>query len=193
MKNNTDMWLVRHGQTDWNLTGRWQGQASDAPGLNETGRAQAIAVREKIKDKSFTSIYSSDLLRAQQTAEAIAEPLGLTVNLEPRLREMNLGAWEGMLSEAIEAEYPQELAARAQDPYHVKAPNGESPSEVAERVLAAVREIGDRHAGESILIVAHGVSLAVIICYAEKHPLEQVYEHIPANAEPYRVQWANDR
>lgn len=189
MKKNTELWLVRHGQTDWNLTGRWQGQASDAPGLNETGKAQAFAVRDKLREGSFSAVYSSDLLRARQTAEAIAEPLGLKVNLEPRLREMNLGAWEGMLSEAIEAQYPQEMAARAQDPYHVKAPNGESPREVAERVLAAVREIGDRHKGESVVIVAHGVSLAVIICYAEKHPLEQVYEHIPANAQPCRVQW----
>ncbi|GAB1470747.1 hypothetical protein MASR2M66_16250 [Chloroflexota bacterium] len=189
MKKQTDLWLVRHGQTDWNLAGRWQGQASDAPGLNETGMAQARQAREKLKDGSFSAIYSSDLLRARQTAEIIAEPLELQVTLEPHLREMNLGAWEGMMSEAIAVQYPQELAKRMQDPYHTKAPNGESPEEVAGRVLTAVREIADRHAGESVLIVAHGVSLALVICYAEKYPLEQVYEHIPANAEPCQVRW----
>lgn len=184
-----ELWLVRHGQTDWNLTGRWQGQASDAPGLNETGRKQASVASEKMKGVEISAIYSSDLLRAKQTAEAIAVSLELPVILEPRLREINLGAWEGMFSEDIEAQYPQELADRARDPFHTPAPNGESPYEVAERVLKAVNEIADRHRDESVLIVAHGISLAVIICHAEEFPVEGVYQHIPDNAKPYRVDW----
>jgi broad specificity phosphatase PhoE len=185
----TDLWLVRHGQTDWNLTGRWQGQSPDAPTLNETGRAQAIALRELLRDVRFAALYSSDLLRSRATAELLAEPLGLTVTLEPRLREINLGAWEGMLSEDIEAQYPQELTERKRDPWHARAPGGESPREVAERVRAAVDEIAERHRGEAVLIVAHGLSLAVIICHAGNIPLEQVYEHIPENARLQRVQW----
>ncbi len=185
----TKLWLVRHGQTDWNLTGRWQGQAPDAPGLNAIGRAQAIDVREQLRGEQFSAIYSSDLLRARQTAELLAEPWGLTVNLEPRLREINLGVWEGLLADDIAAQYPQELAERAQNPFDARAPNGESLREVAGRVLWAVNEIAVKHRGESILIVAHGVSLAVIICHAEGFRLEDVYQHIPDNARPDCVKW----
>lgn len=185
----TVLWLIRHGQTDWNLTGRWQGQATGAPGLNDMGRAQALALRDQLQDVNFSAIYSSDLLRARQTAELIAEPLGLTVAPEPRLREINLGVWEGMLSSEIEERYPQELAERIRDPFHARAPQGESPLEVAERVIAAVDDIAGKHQDESVLIVAHGVSLAVIICHAQGFPLDEVYEHVPENAKPYRVQW----
>ncbi|GAB4543428.1 MAG: hypothetical protein Fur002_15400 [Anaerolineales bacterium] len=108
----TELWLIRHGQTDWNLLGKWQGQAPDAPPLNEMGIAQALAVRGQLPEGKFSAIYSSDLLRAKQTAELIAAPLGLTVILDSRLREINLGAWEGMLSDDIQAQYPQELEAR---------------------------------------------------------------------------------
>ena len=185
----TELWLVRHGQTDWNLTARWQGQASDAPGLNATGHAQAHEVSVKLEGAEISAIYSSDLLRARQTAETISIPFGLPVILEPRLREINLGKWEGMLSEDIEARYPQELAERAHDPFHTPAPNGESPSEVAKRVIEAVNEIVYKHRTRSVLIVAHGISLAIIICHAEGIPVKDVYQHIPENARPYYVKW----
>lgn len=185
----TTFWLVRHGQTDWNLTGRWQGQASHAPELNDAGRTQALAIREQLMDVRLAAVYASDLLRSRQTAELIAKPFGLPVTLEPRLREMNLGAWEGMLSEDIRAQFPQELMMRDQDPLHTPAPQGESPLDVAARVYAAMDDIAARHRGESVLIVGHGVSLAVIVCRAQGIPLERVYEHIPENAKPYRVEW----
>ncbi len=185
----TSLWLVRHGQTDWNLTGRWQGQAPYAPGLNDAGRGQAIALRDELKDIRFSAIYSSDLFRSVQTSNLLAETLGMTVTLEPRLREMNLGAWEGMLAEEIKAKYPKELEERARDPFHTRAPDGESPREVAERVLTAVDEIAGRHPNGNILIVAHGLSLAVILCHAQGLPMDQVYEHIPENAKPIHVEW----
>lgn len=185
----TDLWLVRHGQTDWNLEGRWQGQSPLAPGLNALGRAQALAVRDQLKGVHISTVYSSDLLRARQTAKLIAEPLGLTVTLEPRLREINLGVWEGMPSDEIEQLYPHELAERARDPLHAQAPQGESPLGVSRRVTAAVDDIAARYPGESVLIVAHGVSLAVIICHAQRIQLEKVYEHVPENAKPCRVRW----
>jgi broad specificity phosphatase PhoE len=187
----TELWLIRHGQTDWNVAGRWQGQSAHAPGLNDLGYSQALAIFEQIKGKRISAIYSSDLLRARQTAELIGQPLGLKVNLEPRLREINLGDWEGMLSVNIAAKYPHELAQRALDPFHTRAPNGESPQDVVERVLAAVNEIAGRHPNESVVIVGHGVSLAVIICHAQGFSMEDVYQHIPDNAQPYHVHWHN--
>lgn len=185
----SSLWLVRHGQTDWNLTGRWQGQAPHAPPLNENGRAQALAIRDQVEDRRFSAIYTSDLLRSRQTAELIAEPLGLPVTLEPRLREMDLGEWEGMLSGEIQARFPKELADRERDPVNTRAPQGESPKDVAKRVIAAVDDIASRHGEEPVLIVAHGISLAIITCIAWSIPLEQLYGHIPDNAVLFHVEW----
>ena len=183
----TRLWLVRHGQTDWNVAGRWQGQASSAPGLNETGRAQARAARDQLLDVPFSAIYSSDLLRARQTADLIAEARGLAVTLEPCLRELHLGEWEGLLSTEIAERYPRELAERARDPLHARAPGGETPLEMAARVLQAVAEIVARQPDEQIVLVAHGVSLAVILCQAGGLPMAELYQHIPEHARPYRV------
>ncbi|MBI3163944.1 MAG: histidine phosphatase family protein [Chloroflexi bacterium] len=185
----TNFWLIRHGQTDWNLKGKWQGQSADAPPLNETGIAQALAILDGLPRADFAAVYSSDLLRAKQTAELIAAPLGLTVILDPRLREMNLGAWEGMLSDDIQAQYPQELKEREKNPFEARAPNGETPREAAERVLAAVNEIAGEHPNASVLIVSHGVALSVIICRANGISMNEIYERIPENAKPHHVEW----
>ena len=185
----TDFWLLRHGQTDSNRAGRWQGQAPSAPPLNDTGRAQALAVRDQLKGVEFAAIYPSDLLRSRQTAELIAECLGLPITLEPRLREMNLGTWEGMLSDEIKAKFSREVAERARDPLNMRAPQGESPKEVAERVIPAMVEIAAKHREKSVLIVAHGMPLARMSCYAQGIPLHNVYENIPGNAKPFRLKW----
>ena len=184
----TRLWLVRHGQTDWNVAGRWQGQASSAPGLNETGRAQARAARDQLLDVPFSAIYSSDLLRARQTAALIAEPRGLAVTLEPRLREIHLGDWEGLLSAEILARYPHELEERQRDPLHARAPGGETVAGLALRVLAAAQEIAAHQPDAQVLIVAHGVALAVILCQAAGVPLAEVYQHIPDHARPVCIQ-----
>jgi broad specificity phosphatase PhoE len=188
----TGLWLVRHGQTDWNLTGRWQGQSGNAPGLNDEGRAQVLEVCEKLQRRNITAIYSSDLLRARQTASLIADSLHLTVILEPHLREINLGIWEGMLSEEIKKDYAEELAQRSLHPFQTSAPNGESPHDVSERVLPAINEIAGAHHDENILIVSHAMTLAVIICQAMGFQKEDIYQLVPENAQPYYVQWKSE-
>jgi broad specificity phosphatase PhoE len=185
----TDLWLVRHGQTDWNLVGKWQGQSQDAPSLNDVGRAQVLGLRDELKGIHFSALYSSDLPRARQTAELLSSSLCVGVHLEPCLREMNLGDWEGMCSDDIKAAYPRELEQRAHHPSTAPAPGGESPSQVASRVIAAVNEIAQRHHDENILIVAHGISLAIITCFAQGIPLEKVYDYVPANARLHHVEW----
>jgi broad specificity phosphatase PhoE len=185
----TSFWLVRHGQTDWNLAGRWQGQSPDAPPLNRVGRKQVLALCSKLKHLPISAIYASDLVRSQQTAELLAAPLGMQVILEPRLREMHLGDWEGMFSEEIRARYPHELDERARDPIHTAAPGGESPVQMAARVVAAANEIGIRHCGETVMLVAHGVSLAVLTCLSLGIPLEKLYQYVPENAKLFRIEW----
>lgn len=184
-----EFWLLRHGQTDWNLQGRWQGQASFAPGLNETGFAQARRAAELLAGVPLAAVYSSDLLRARQTAEAIAEKQGLTVLVDQRLREMNLGEWEGLFSDEVQARYAKELEERSRNPLHARPPQGETLAEVARRVRAAVYDMARSPVPGPILIVSHGLTLGVLICMFSRFPIEQAYARIPENAKPHRIEW----
>jgi broad specificity phosphatase PhoE len=115
----TRLLLVRHGETDWNTTGRFQGQAD--PPLNANGRAQAASLAAQLAQTRIGAIYSSDLQRARDTAEIVARKLGMTVRVDRRLREINQGEWDGMLTTDIIARYPVEWAAREWIPENAKA------------------------------------------------------------------------
>ncbi len=183
----TTLYLVRHGQTDWNVLGRYQGH-TDLP-LNAVGQAQAQALARQLTGNPLAAIYSSDLRRARETAEVLAEALGLAVQPDPRLREMNLGAWEGQTVAEIVQRYPEAWAARTRDPLHARAPGGESVVEVAGRVTAAAESIAAVHPASQVLVVAHGVVLATLCCLARRQPLADVYNAIPDNGRPVIVRW----
>lgn len=179
--------LIRHGQTDWNLEGRYQGQ-SDVP-LNETGLAQARQLANELRGESFSAIHSSDLLRARQTAQPIAEALHLPVQIDPRLREINQGEWEGQLVEDIRRRYASLWAQRTVDPAGIRPPDGETVAEVAERVQAAIHDIARRTSSGPVLIVSHGLSLATIICRVQNIPIGKAYTVIPDNVQPVWIEW----
>jgi broad specificity phosphatase PhoE len=183
----TRLILVRHGQTDWNVEGRYQGQA-DRP-LNVTGRGQARALAELLIGAGVHAIYSSDLQRARQTAEVIARRIGVEPALDPRLREINQGVWEGLLLSEIIARYPREWAERERDPLHSRPPGGESIADVAARIWAAVADIAQRHPEGPVLVVSHGTALGTLICEARELPLAEARQHIPPNAAPVEVEW----
>ncbi|HPS48504.1 MAG TPA: histidine phosphatase family protein, partial [Flexilinea sp.] len=125
--------LIRHGQTDWNLEGRYQGQ-SDIP-LNSTGIKQARLIARVLRDEQFDAVYSSDLLRALRTAEIITEYHdSLKINTDPRLREVNQGEWEGLTRDAIRDRYPKIWEALIENPVSVRPPGGETVVEVQSRV-----------------------------------------------------------
>lgn len=189
----TRLWLIRHGETDWNVEGRWQGQAPHAPPLNATGRAQAEAVASRLNSHTFDHLYTSDLLRAIQTAEVIATKLELPMQIEPRLREINQGEWEGMLGSDIARLYPAEWAERGRDPLNARPPGGESVVAVAERAWAAADDIAQQHPAGAVLIVAHGLLLATLICRARGLPLQNAFTLIPANASPEMIGWGADK
>ncbi len=186
----TQLCLVRHGQTDWNLEGRYQGQ-SDVP-LNENGFAQAMQLAEQLKGETFAAIYSSDLLRARQTAQPVAKMLGMPVQIEPRLREINQGEWEGVLVEDIRARYAELWSQRTVDPASVRPPGGETVGEVAARVYAALDDIARLFPTERALIVSHGLSIATAICREKGIPVGQAYTVIPENVQPVWMQWKWD-
>lgn len=184
----TRLWLVRHGQTDWNLQGRYQGQTD--PPLNATGVQQAELAAQMLCGRKYAALYSSDLQRARATAEIIGRQLGLEVIVDQRLREVNLGAWEGMLVDDIQAQYPEEWEARQRDRLRFRVPGGgESVMDVAERMWPAVDDLACRHPGQDIILVSHGLALATILCRVQDVPLARARELIPDNAQPNCIVW----
>jgi broad specificity phosphatase PhoE len=183
----TRLCLIRHGQTDWNLEGRYQGQ-SDTP-LNETGRNQARTLARQLEGGSFGAIYSSDLERAKETADVIGSVLRMPVTTDSRLREINQGEWEGQYVDIIRNRYVALWKQRTTDPASVRPPGGETVREVAERVHAALDDIARLHPDGPVLIVSHGLALATIICKVRGIPIGQAYGHIPDNAQPTWVEW----
>ena len=164
--------LWRHGRTEWNVTGRFQGQA-DVP-LDEVGRQQAVAAARVVAGFEPVSIYSSDLLRTLQTAEPLAARTGLEVQTDKRLREIHVGSWEGLLGEEIRARDP-ELAEQVWLGEDVRrSSTGESPQEVADRVAEALTEIAETaDDNATIAVVTHGLAGRVGACRFVGLPFDQ--------------------
>ncbi len=185
----TRLHLIRHGQTDWNAQGRWQGQAPHAPGLNDIGMAQARATAEKLIGQHFDVFYCSDLLRARQTADIVAEVVKLPIHIDNRLREINQGDWEGLTNDIIAPRWPYEWEWRNRDPLNMQRPNGESVAMVAARLKIAADDLATRHIGQDVLIVSHGLALATLICHANGIYLGDARHHIPNNAQIIKLEW----
>jgi broad specificity phosphatase PhoE len=154
--------LIRHGQTDWNMEGRWQGMV-DIP-LNPEGRDQALALADHLSEHPITAVYSSDLQRAYQTALALGERKGLTVQTDARLRELNLGVFQGLTHAEISERYPVEMAAMRDDYMDFVMPDGESRRAMQARAAAALDDILAREPdGAEIAVVTHGGTIRVIL------------------------------
>ncbi len=179
--------LVRHGETEWNVAGRYQGQAD--PPLNARGRAQVKEIAAQLARIRIDSIYTSDLQRALETAGIIGKRLKLPVQVDQGLREVNQGEWEGLLVTDVQMRYPREWAALKSDPLNARAPGGESVSEVASRVHAAADKIARKHPAETVLIVSHGLALATLLCRVRSVPLEEARKQIPENCKPEIIKW----
>lgn len=154
-------WLIRHGETDYNLNGRFQG-SSDIP-LNATGMKQAASLASRLKDMKFDAIYASDLGRVQQTADlALDGQIGSLV-LDARLRELDFGVWEGLSWDEIREQYPEEFAIWFKD-NEQNLHGGERVSDVVLRVKVFMDELREQYqAEEQILIFAHGGTLGIML------------------------------
>ena len=149
----TTLILARHGETDWNRDGRFQGHAD--PPLNDRGREQARSLAEALADQPVEAIYSSDLRRAHETAQIVAERKSMDVIVDPDLRERDVGEWSGLTFPEIEERFPDELRRFREEGASI----GESRKALAERVVAAVRRIADAHPHGQVLVVTHGGAL----------------------------------
>jgi 2,3-bisphosphoglycerate-dependent phosphoglycerate mutase len=168
---STELVVVRHGETEWNLAGRQQGHM-DSP-LTELGQRQAAALAERLAGEHFDVLYSSDLGRAMRTAECIARTTGLAVVPESGLRERNLGIMQGLTYAEVEQQYPEVFGLfRSGDPDYV-LPSGESSRERYERHVRTAVEIAARHVGGRVLLVAHGGVLASLFRFTLAIDLEQ--------------------
>lgn len=177
----TEMWLVRHGQTDWNLNGIYQGQ-SDIP-LNETGIQQARDLAVELRQTRFQRIYSSDLDRARQTAEIIAAELGVPVVVDARLREINQGIWEGKTIDYVRQTYQPDFSRNPKYITTPRAEGAESLAEVLARMVEAANAYYAAHPRGRIILATHGLSAAALYCVVKGIDLVDVVQHIPENSQ----------
>ena len=164
--------LWRHGRTEWNYAGRFQGQ--EDIDLDETGREQAIRAARLLASLEPDAIVSSDLRRAQDTAAALAALVDLPVKLDPRLRETYAGEWQGLTGPEIAERFPADYAAwRAGDP-ELHVGGGESRKEVADRLAAAVADAAAALGpGQLAALVTHGGAARLGMAKLVGLPLER--------------------
>ena len=160
---------MRHGETVWNADGRMQGHEDIE--LNAKGIRQSQAVAARLADESFAALYSSDLKRAYQTAQYIAEMVGRDIIADSRLRERDLGILQGFTKEEAQQRFPEEYSQfLGGDPDFV-IPKGESRRQKYQRSVTCIKDIVQRHRGERVLIVTHGGVLIDLIRLAFNLPL----------------------
>ncbi len=147
----TTLVLVRHGETDWNREHRFQGHA-DTP-LNDAGRAGARALAVELAAEPVRALYSSPLQRALETARIVGEALGIDVVVDERLREIDVGSWQGLTRDEVEARFPD--GYRRWLGGNGGWDDGETDDELARRVLSALADIAGRHDG-LVVTVTHG-------------------------------------
>jgi broad specificity phosphatase PhoE len=153
------VYLIRHGETAWNAEGRWQGH--EPLPLNETGFQQARALAAYCR-RPLTAVYSSDQLRASQTASTLSEALGVPQITDERLRECHLGIFQGLTRQQMQERYPYEFAQMQADYMDYCIPNGETRRSVQARAYAAFMDIVSKAVGE-IAIVTHGGTLQMLM------------------------------
>ena len=171
--------LIRHGRTDWNAAGRVQGHRNSE--LSELGHRQAQATGKRLASVPLSALYSSDLGRAQQTANHIGDHVNLEVRTEPRVKERGFGIVEGLTWPQIEAKHPEVHAALRKRSFTYRAPGGESRQQATARTVAGLDAIAATHPNEHVAVVSHGGTIGFFL----RHVL-----WVPDDAQP-RVSVAN--
>jgi phosphoserine phosphatase len=156
----TRLILIRHGETEWNVIGRYQGQAD--PPLNEQGIAQSYQLADQLIESNLEILYTSPLQRAAQTAQILANKLRIPLYIEPRFMEIHQGDWQTRLRSEIEQLYPDLFRRWESEPWEVSPPHGESLSQVQDRVIDALAEIIDKFPNQCVGIVTHRIPIALI-------------------------------
>lgn len=176
----TTLYLIRHGETPWNVEGRYQGQLD--PPLTEKGKEQAQATAEALASVGFEAIYSSDLARAKQTAEALAEKVDLPIQFDTRLREIHQGEWQGVVIDDIWAGWPEEIHGWETDPWEHHPPGGETLPQLQDRVFSAIDDMIKQHPQGTVAVVCHKLPIALLKIRYRDYPLDEIWSLLPKNA-----------
>ena len=168
------LFAARHGQTQWNVENRICG-TTDLP-LTEEGWHQARALAEKAEGFGLDLIVCSPMLRARQTASAVAERLNVPIIADARLTEQDYGIFEGM-----DRKTPEFLENKRQ--FAVRYPGGESMMDVAHRVYGLLEDVKRQHGDKTVLLVCHGGVLRLVRSYFEPMTNEEFFQYSPENAE----------
>lgn len=189
----TRLILVRHGETLANREFRYLGARDDL--LSTTGLAQAELLAEALAILPVTAVYSSPLQRAYQTAVPIAQKHALTVQQEDDLRECSFGRWEGLSRAEVLARSPEDVQLLQQwerDPAS-QPPEGESFTDVQQRVIGLVKTLSQRHQGETIVLVSHVGPIKVLLSSALDAPLTTIFQLFLDPATISVVDWREQR
>ena len=187
----TDILLIRHGETAWNRMRRMQGHIDI--GLNDTGQRQARSLARALQAEPPVAIYASDLQRARDTAQAIADIHQLPVHIDIALRERCYGAFEGLMYEEISLHHPEAFALwQSRDP-KARFPAGEREAETLEefhqRSVDVITRIARQHPGQRIVILTHGGVLDCLYRAAHDLPITSPRDFAILNAAINRLQW----
>lgn len=186
-----DIYLIRHGQTEWNVEERLQGW-SDSP-LTEAGKAKARALALDLSKNPPDLIYTSDLGRALHTAEILRGDLSVPILKRSELRELALGPWEGHCFQEVKASDPEKMAIYFDDPVNHHIEGVEDYHDLMERIERFLEEIKTLDE-ESIVIVAHGVSIAAIVNYIEGRELDKFWERpLVDGLSITHIQWNEEK
>ncbi|MEG1312341.1 MAG: histidine phosphatase family protein [Romboutsia sp.] len=166
-------YIVRHGQTNWNILGKTQGHENSD--LTENGEKQAKELSEVMIDYPIDYIYSSDLGRAVQTAQIISNKLGLNIIKTPALREMGFGIWEGLLIKEIKQNHASTYDVWRNQPHLVDIEGGETLHVIKERTDNFIKEINDKYDNKHILLVSHSVTVRAMLLSFIGSPMENIY------------------
>lgn len=166
-------YLVRHAESEWNAEERLCGWTDVA--LSDAGRRQAERLGERLRELPPAAIYSSHLVRAAETARLIAEGTGLTPIADPRLVELNFGAWEGKTFQEVMAEENDLYRRWDADPATVAPPGGETGLQTIARVMPFLEELKLRHKGEQehVVVVTHKTVCRLVACHVLGAPISE--------------------
>ena len=148
------LFLTRHGETDYNMQGRYSG-STDIP-LNETGFEQAKQLAEKLRGTKFDAVVVSPMLRARQTAESVCAALGMDYVIFDEFKEINAGMFEGLTREEVQAKYPEQWKAGAFRDIDKAVHGGESIMEFCKRVDSGMNRLQKEFGGKKVLLICHG-------------------------------------
>lgn len=166
-------YIVRHGQTNWNILGKTQGHGNSD--LTQKGEEQAFELAKAIKEYPIDYIYSSDLGRAVQTAEIVGDQIGVKVNQTKSLREMGFGDWEGLLIDEIKKNHAKTYETWRNQPHLAEIPGGETLQIIKERTDKFLQELNEKYDGKHIVLVTHSVTARVILLSVLNSAMENIY------------------